>query len=165
LVDVAFVSPLVGFIGGMGQSRVPNDGGAVILRTDNGGVSWTIVYQLEQSRGFAWKLFPVSERLIFAALQSEDGTYRIAKSVDSGFHWSTVVVADDKPTGFNVQSVGFLGPDTGWVGGFFSGMYVTTNGGLSWQFRSMPDALINRFESVDGVLFTAGTRGPLRWKP
>lgn len=164
LVSVAFTSESVGFIGGMGKSPTPGQPGtAIILKTTDGGQHWRRVFEHNGGRGFVWKLFPVSTDVIYAALQSEDGVYRVAKTTDGGEKWHTMTVAVGRPPGAGIQGVGFLDANRGWVGGFFFGMYATTNGGRSWVAVPTPDAVINKYVRAGTALLTAGTRGILRY--
>ena len=164
LVDVNFLNEKVGFIGGMGKAKAPNQAGAaVILKTTDGGKNWRPVFEHDGGRGFAWKIFPLSAKLMYAALQSQDGIYRVAKSTDGGDHWEPLIVAPGRPTGPAVQGVGFTDANNGWVGGFFRGMYTTSDGGKTWTFVETPDAVINRYEKVGTTLITAGSRGVLRY--
>ncbi len=123
------------------------------------------MYQDPGGRGFAWKIWPVNAKLIYASLQSQDGTYRVAKSTDGGDKWQVFTVATDRPNGPAIQGIGFWDANNGWVGGFFAGMYVTSDGGKTWSPTQMSDATINRFERVGGKMFTAGSRGVLRFNP
>jgi photosystem II stability/assembly factor-like uncharacterized protein len=161
LVDVAFLSDSIGLIGGMSPAPI-DAGGATILKTNDGGRTWRTVFTSLDGRGFVWKLFPVSDRLIYAAMQSQDGVYRLAKSADGGDHWAVLVVARDRPGGPGIQAVGFASADTGWVGGFFEGMFRTVDGGATWQYVSVPDRNINRVVRVGEAMFTAGSEGILR---
>lgn len=163
LVDVAFLDDATGLIGGMGRSQPPNVGSATILRTTDGGATWRTVFADDGGRGFAWKIFPVSELVVYVALQSEDGTYRMAKSVDGGASWETRVARTGQTAGVGVQAIGFLNEDVGWIGGFFGGMYETRDGGLTWRHLDLPDRLINRFERAGDAIVAAGTRGVLRY--
>ena len=162
LVDVAFLSPEVGLIGGMSRSPLAGQGDAIILKTDDGGQHWRIVFRGRHARGFAWKIFPMSSGLVFAALQSEDGLYEIAKSTDGGDRWETHTVSSDNPAKVGLQGVGFLDENTGWVGGFFDGMYATRDGGIHWEFVNIPGGRINRFERTGNTLITASSSGVLR---
>jgi len=112
-----------------------------------------------------WKIFPVSSKLIWASLQSQDGVYRAAKSVDAGETWEVQTIATGRPTGPNVQGIGFLDERTGWVGGFFGGMFATIDGGKTWtEVPAGSYGTINRFEKVGASMFTAGGRsGVLRY--
>jgi photosystem II stability/assembly factor-like uncharacterized protein len=164
LVDILFLTESTGLIGGIGLAQAPGQGPAVILKSSDRGNTWRPVFRQDGGRGFAWKLFAHSDTLIFAALQSQDGTLRVAKSVDSGDTWAEQIVATGTPQVPGIQSIGFIDEETGWVGGFFSGMYESSDGGMSWRQLAMPnDRLINRFERVGDVLFTASTRGILRY--
>jgi photosystem II stability/assembly factor-like uncharacterized protein len=163
LVDVSFISESVGFIGGMAKAGDPGSGPAVILKTTDGGRNWRPVFQHDGGRGFAWKIFPMSATLLYASLQSQDGIYRIAKSTNGGEKWEVLTVATGRATGPAIQGVGFIDENTGWVGGFFEGMYQTTDGGRTWKAVTSADRSINRFERVGGRLFTASRRGVLRY--
>ena len=166
LVDVNFLNEKIGFIGGMGKAKAAGrSGAAIILKTTDGGKSWHSVFEHAGGRGFAWKIFPVSSKLIYAALQSQDGVYRVAKTTDAGDHWDTLTVATGRPNGPAIQGIGFLDANTGWVGGFFPGMYATIDGGKTWTAVQPTDAVINRFERVKKTLITAGSRGVLRYDP
>jgi photosystem II stability/assembly factor-like uncharacterized protein len=163
LVDVSFISEDVGFIGGMAKSATVGQGPAVILKTTDGGKTWRSVFQHDGGRGFAWKIFPMSKKLVYASLQSQDGIYRIAKSTDGGDSWTTHTVATGRPMGPGVQGIGFLDEKVGFVGGFFMGMWGTTDGGATWTEVAVPDGVINRFERVGKTLYTAGSRGVIRF--
>jgi photosystem II stability/assembly factor-like uncharacterized protein len=163
LVDVLFLDASVGFIGGMSPSGPRGQGPATILKTTDGGRSWRTVFTHDGGRGFAWKIFPVTASLIYAALQSQDGTYRVAKSTDSGDTWDVLTVATGRGTGPAVQGVGFLDERNGWVGGFFAGMYATTDGGRTWTHVLPDHRTINRFEKVGDAMITASSTGVLRY--
>ena len=164
LVEVNFISDSIGFIGGMARKEGElNTGPATILKSRDGGKSWRVVFRDNGGRGYAWKIFPVTRQLIYASLQSQDGIYRIAKSVDAGEKWEVLTVATGRPTGPGVQGIGFVDENTGWVGGFFQGMYETRDGGKSWKQVSVEDRTINRIIKAGDVMFTAGTRGILQY--
>lgn len=165
LVDVLFLDSEVGLIGGMALSDRAGTGPALILRTVDGGSEWKPVFVHDGGRGFAWKLFAVSTTTIYAALQSEDRVYRMAKSTDGGSTWSVQVVAKDQGEGPAVQAVGFLNNSVGWVAGNFPGMFETSDGGLSWRQVLLTEGRVNRFVKVGSTLVTASPRAFLRLDP
>lgn len=164
LVDVAFVDQSTGFIGGSGVAST-GQGPATILKTTDGGMSWRTVFTNDAGPGWAWKIFPITPSVIYVAIESLDGTYRVVKSVDGGETWAIQIVATGQPVGGagGLQGIGFLDINVGWVGGFFTGMYATTNGGLNWSPVSVTSANINRYRRAGSTLFTAGTKGILRY--
>jgi photosystem II stability/assembly factor-like uncharacterized protein len=164
LVEVQFLNQSVGLIGGMSAEGPASAGPATILKTIDGGRTWRTVFRDNGGRGFAWKIVPVSKTMIYAALQSQDGTYRIAKSIDAGDTWNVHIVATGRTTGPAVQGIGFIDERTGFVGGFFSGMYTTTDGGETWSALSVMGGTYNRFEKVGDTLITAGTSGVMRYE-
>lgn len=167
LVDVAFVDANTGFIGGMSRSAVPGQGTATLLKTTDGGATWRTVFLHPGPVGYAWKIFPISAQILYVAIENFDGVNRVAKSVDGGESWDVQIVTTDQPVGLQggLQGIGFLDANTGWVGGFFSGMFKTTDGGASWNRVELSAGNINRFRRQGSTLITAGTRGVIRYQP
>jgi photosystem II stability/assembly factor-like uncharacterized protein len=163
LVDVAFIDDQVGLIGGMAQSAAPTEGTAIILKTTDGGRNWRSVFTHNVARSSTWKLFVVNRAVIYAAIEAVDGTLHVVKSVDGGDNWEVQIVATGRPQGDRLQGIGFLDANVGWVGGFFTGMYATTNGGKSWSPVTVSSSRFNRYSRAGNTLFTAGTRGILRY--
>jgi photosystem II stability/assembly factor-like uncharacterized protein len=166
LVDVAFVTDSTGFMSGTGPTTGPI-GSATILKTTDGGATWRTVFAGPGGLGWAWKIFPVTANVIYVSLESEDNTFRVVKSVDGGETWTVEIVATgqvlNNPGG--LQGIGFLDINVGWVGGFFTGMFATTNGGLTWSPVPVTSGNVNRFRLAGNTLITAGTKGVLRYDP
>jgi len=160
LVEIAFIDAKLGFIGGMAPGT-SNGGPAIILQTKDGGETWRPVFTHDGGRGFAWKFFPVSNRLIYASLQSQDGIYRIAKSTNAGDTWEVLTVATGQPMGPAVQAVGFLDENHGFVGGFFDGLWETKDGGKTWApvVLGQRDRMVNRFQIINKTFTTAAHAG------
>jgi photosystem II stability/assembly factor-like uncharacterized protein len=171
LVDVAFVTQSIGFISGAGIGVGRATGPATVLKTTDGGATWRTVFTNDAGLGWAWKIFVVSANVIYVSVESDDDTYRVLKSVDGGETWAVEIVATGQPTGTSntgfpaggLQGIGFLDANVGWVGGFFTGMFATTNGGASWSPVTTTSAYINRYRPAGSTLFTAGTQGILRY--
>jgi photosystem II stability/assembly factor-like uncharacterized protein len=165
LVDVLFLDESTGFISGMGPTNVEGQGPPIILKTTDGGQTWRTVFSQDIGQGWAWKMFPVSPTLIYASIESSDGVYRVLKSVDAGETWTVKIVATGQPLGatHGLQGIGFLDASTGWVGGFLTGMYKTTDGGDTWSFVNETSNLVNKFRRAGTTLITAGTKGVMRF--
>ena len=164
LVDITFLNSEIGFIGGMAKSAI-GAGSAIILMTTNGGRDWSPVFADSGGPGWAWKIFPVTASVIYASLESQDGIYRVVKTTDGGESWEVQIVATGQPVNkvSGLQGIGFLDTEVGWVGGFFTGMFATTNGGQTWSPVPVTSANINRYRRAGTTLFTAGTKGVLRY--
>lgn len=160
LVDVAFIDDRTGFIGGMAAGPV-NNSPAIILETRDGGETWRPTFVDDGGRGFAWKIFPVTNRIIYVALQSQDGIYRVAKTTDAGETWRVLIVATGQDKGPAVQAVGFVDENHGFIGGFFEGLWETKDGGSTWAKAGLgtADHVVNRFEFIDKQLTTGTSQG------
>jgi len=118
LEEVVFPSASVGYIAGH----------YTILKTTNGGTSWT-----EQS-------CPVHEELISLDFVSEtegwivgyNGT--LLHTTNGGSTWTE----EDPNTSAHLQGIFFLNQSTGWLFGNSSVIRKTTNGGSSWSSQSSP---------------------------
>lgn len=131
LVDVYFLSSDTGFV--TGTSADPMDG-AIILHTTDGGLHWNTVYQSHVANDLVWKIQQVNDTLYFASIESflnPVGT--ILKSVDGGQVWQEITI-DTVPD--DVQMVGFIDENIGFVGGHFDGYYQTADGGQTWEFHN-----------------------------
>lgn len=165
LVDVSFVTATTGFISGSGPGTPTVQGNATILKTTDGGLTWRVVFTNDAGKGWAWKIFPINTGLIYASIESFDDTFRVAKSVDGGETWKIKIVATGQPVNGGVQGIGFLDANVGWIGGFFTGMFATTNGGDTWSPVPVTSGNVNRFRRAGTTLITAGTKGVLRYTP
>jgi photosystem II stability/assembly factor-like uncharacterized protein len=165
LVDVEFLDDSIGLIAGSGPPSA--DGGAstgIILRTADGGRSWRPVFQGTVARSIVWKLFVVSSTTVYAAIEDHDGTFRVARTTDRGLTWHTMVAATGRGNAA-VQGVGFVDGGTGWIGGFFRGMYMTADTGRTWTPVPVAASTFNRYARAGSALVTAGSAGIFRYEP
>lgn len=89
----------------------------VVLYTEDGGETWT--NQLEDvaedfTKGsWAWKLQVLEDGVVFVALQNLEQAV-VLRSLDGGSTWELKRV----PNNANLEGIGFLDRNTGWVGGW-----------------------------------------------
>ena len=156
LVDTYFTDPDNGWVVG-GTATVPNptrdDVRAVVLRTTDGGRTWTdkaapLASQLPLGE-WGWKIHFVTEQLGYVALESFTRA-AILKTVDGGESWIRIDVSDPQGNA-NLEGVGFLDDKIGWVGGWGSASFTegsssaTEDGGNTWQDANQIGRFINRF--------------------
>ncbi len=122
LVEILFINEQLGYVSGKSST------GGIILKTEDGGVSWTEIYNSQTPGDYVWKLQLLENNThIYGSIQSEVSG-RLLKSADSGNTWETKPFIDNM-----VQAVGFITPDHGWMGGHTTGFYETTDGGDTWS--------------------------------
>jgi photosystem II stability/assembly factor-like uncharacterized protein len=165
LIDTYFTDADHGWVVG-GKATVANptreDVRAVVLRTEDGGRTWVdraapLAAQLPLGE-WGWKIHFIDERIGFVALESFDRA-AILKTSDGGDSWTRLDVADQQGNK-NLEGVGFVDENTGWVGGWgveevgdpeagFSS--ATTDGGKTWQDANEIGRFINRFRFFRGA--------------
>ncbi|WP_223609417.1 YCF48-related protein [Chryseobacterium sp. OSA05B] len=157
LVEITFINENVGFVSGN-----DNDG-AVILKTLDGGASWTKIYNSNIASEFVWKMQLLDHNKIFCAIESEaTNAGKLLKSTNGGFTWET----KDFPDPY-VQAVGFISETHGWMGGHSTGFYETLDGGSNWTNTGVGGSLNRIFFVNNNLAFAAGsniykmTRGTL----
>lgn len=143
LVEVLFVDEQLGFASG------GNDQGGNILKTTDGGQTWTEIYNSGIPGELVWKLQRLfsNENVMFGAVQSSDPLPgKLIKSTDGGQNW----VSRDVPDPF-IQGVGFITENHGWMGGHNSGFLETFDAGETWNNTGFGGSL-NRFQVFDDKL-------------
>lgn len=156
IYDVKFTGARTGFIAGSSHPDLRQARG-LILRTADGGDSWTVAYRSRRPFEAVWKLSFPDERHGFASLQSYDPDpanrqrFMVA-SADGGREWHEVPVIEDhdwRPFG-----IGFRDANMGWIGGTTGG-YGTVDGGRSWQPAGFGRA-VNKIRFVSDKVFAIG---------
>lgn len=136
LIDVQFFDDSTGIVvGGTGSML---DGNAVILRTEDGGDSWEVVYETQRKSGvpgeWGWKISFPSDSVGFVSVEyfsNPDAHFaKVLKTYDQGQTWEAIDV-DGSTDDLGLQGVGFIDEQTGWVGGRGT-TSMTTDGGDSW---------------------------------
>ncbi|MGH8909476.1 MAG: WD40/YVTN/BNR-like repeat-containing protein [Egibacteraceae bacterium] len=158
LVDTYFASPECGWVVG-GQVQSATDPltranvKAVVLRTEDGGQTWVnrvadLTAELPLGE-WGWKIQFLNDLVGFVSLESFT-VGAILKTMDGGQTWERLEVNDPQRNA-NLEGIGFVGPDHGWVGGWGSASFEegysseTEDGGLNWDNANEIGQYINRF--------------------
>lgn len=161
LVDTFFTDPDNGWVVG-GKAALPEPPNPfdprshikpVVLRTHDGGRTWTdkvapLSAQFPLGE-WGWKIHFLDERVGFVSLENFVQA-AILKTVDGGETWTRIDV-DDPQGNANLEGVGFLDENTGWVGGWGSRDFTkgfssaTDDSGTTWHDANEIGRFINRF--------------------
>ncbi len=139
LVDTWYKSKDTIFVSGGGP-----DARGIVLRSADAGNTWKEVSTpgtIPVSWG--WKfIFPTPSvgYVSLEEIQTDEQSTHILKTTDGGRTWKLM---DTKiGTNIDIQGIGFIDANHGWIGGNTKGMYETKNGGVAWT-------LVNNYENLD----------------
>ncbi len=157
LVDCYMFSTDTIIISGTADSL--NQYRASILKSNDGGLTWTRVYITNSSYlGMCWKMFFRPGGLGIASIESQDSVLIIARTVDYGNNWTTIPV-DTTGITRDLGGIGMFNDTLGWV--FDQGHYgtwVTWDGALTWNMIISPVDNGDRFIVVDSLtVLTVGS--------
>ncbi|MEO8150482.1 MAG: YCF48-related protein [Bacteroidia bacterium] len=151
LVDAWFINTDTGFVSG--QEAVTGMG--VILKTTDGGITWTKVYATNYYNDYCWKLFFTATGIGYASVESTvSGVSQILKSTDGGDTWQLKMVTPIQ--NIDMEGVGFINDSVGWCGGWSNGMWETTDGGDNWTFLNFGSNLNRVFKVNDTLVYAGG---------
>ncbi|WP_422105670.1 YCF48-related protein [Winogradskyella sp.] len=149
LVEILFLDENIGYAAGR------NANGGLILKTLNGGTSWTEIYNTNVSGEYVWKLQTLESNndIIFGAVSSvAPNNGKLIKSINGGTNWTSLESVET-----DVQAVGFITENHGWMGGHTTGFYETLDGGQTWNNLNIGNNL-NRIFIIDATTaFASGT--------
>jgi photosystem II stability/assembly factor-like uncharacterized protein len=116
---------------------------ALIMLTQDGGVSWREVYRSTRPFELMWKASFPNRSIGFATVQSYNPDTQISqrvivKTTDGGRSWAELPLVNDHS--IREFGIGFVTPDLGWVGTNKTG-YQTTDGGTTWTPVAMGRAV------------------------
>jgi photosystem II stability/assembly factor-like uncharacterized protein len=149
LVEILFLDENIGFASGK------NATGGVVLKTIDGGTSWSTIYNGSIAGEYVWKLQTLSSNsnVIFGSISTVGpNSGKLLKSIDGGLNWTTKNFPD-----VNVQAVGFITENHGWMGGHSTGFFETVDGGETWTNTNVGSNLNRIFFVNDNVAYAAGT--------
>jgi photosystem II stability/assembly factor-like uncharacterized protein len=138
ILDVKFFDEANGLLL-CGSDASTERSNALILRTQDGGVTWTKAYQSNRPFEITWKASFPTRQVGFVTVQNynPDKTVSqrvVVKTTDGGRTWQEIPLVDDHAV--RQFGVGFVNPLEGWVG-TTSGGFETRDGGLTWQKVAM----------------------------
>ena len=154
LVDCYFSSPTTGWVVG-GKSPVGQptrlNVKPVVLYTEDGGVSWVNkAADVDFPSGeWGWKIQFINGQIGFVSLENPTAG-AILKTTDGGQNWVRLPINDPQQNA-NLEGVGFIDEQTGWVGGWGDEAFqklsssATTDGGSNWLDANEIGKALNRF--------------------
>ena len=142
ILDVHFVDERIGFICGASDTDVEQSR-AVILRTGNGGRSWSRVYEGVRPFELTWKMSFPTETTGYITVQNYNPDPAVigrvfAKTTDGGVTWSEMSLVDNAAV--REFGVGFVDERRGWIGAVPNG-FETRDGGATWSPVQMGNAV------------------------
>lgn len=168
LVDVVFVSRDTGFAAGGKNGNnflIPyRPAISVILRTTDGGQSWTQVFSDTSFGGRIWKIQFLGKQLGVGSVEPYySNKVAMVRTMDGGQSWQLINTGQQAgTTGYRTQGIGFVSPQRGWLGGYYPGLVETSDGGATWAQVDF-GANFNRFFVMDGGHVYAGGKEVYRW--
>jgi len=146
ILDVKFFDQRNGLVCAASSDDM-SQANALILRTADGGQSWTRAYQSNRPFENCWKMSFPTRHVGYASIQNyQEGTTQrsVAKTNDGGISWRELPLTDDARV--REFGIGFVTPDWGWVGASTTG-FETRDGGASWAPIDMGRA-VNKIRVV-----------------
>lgn len=152
LVDTYFTSPDHGWVvGGKTDDNNPNPPNRstvkpVVLRTEDGGATWenraASIHDSLPEGEWGWKIQFLNDQIGFVSLENFSAG-AILKTTDGGETWERKPI-NDQQGNINLEGIGFVDEDLGWVGGW-SKSSETRDGGNNWTDANEIGQFINRF--------------------
>ncbi len=142
VLDVHFFDANNGLVAA-GTDRQTEQSHALLLRTTDGGQTWTKAYESPRPFELIWKVSFPTRDVGYATVMSYSqdpaaSQQRVAKTTDGGKTWAELPLVDDLEQ--REFGVAFASTDIGWVG-VMNGGYQTVDGGKSWTAVPMGRAV------------------------
>ncbi|MEM7537235.1 MAG: YCF48-related protein [Chloroflexota bacterium] len=166
LIDIFFFDEKRGFVVG-GYAKCPDDLSQlvpVVLYTDNGGETWTnqvpdAEHHFEKNQ-WGWKIDFLDQNQQIGYVSLESPCFAaILKTQDGGMNWQYCKVEPSPSSRNQLQGIGFVTADHGWVGSQIGPSSVTYDGGETWTNVEILEN-VNRFRVVKDkdkdIVYAAG---------
>jgi len=148
LVELLFIDENTGYASGKGAN------GGTILKTIDGGATWTEIYNTGLPGEYVWKLqiLASNPNCMFGSVESvAPNPGKLVRTLDNGANWTSHDVPDT-----DIQAVGFLTEDHGFMGGHASPFLETNDGGATWTDIGVGSNLNRIFIIHDDLAFASG---------
>ena len=156
LIDATFLSENKGFV--TGYHGNPNGRReSVVLRTLDGGSTWTRVFWDTIIGGRIWKIQFVDSLFGVGSVEPiYRDTVAMIRTTDGGDNWQLIPVAHKTgwTNGWGTQGIGFINRQKGWLGGYYNGMFETNDGGLTWDSLAINEEC-DRFFLIDSTMYVS----------
>ncbi|MFK7780747.1 YCF48-related protein [Psychroserpens sp.] len=149
LVEVLFLDEDIGFAAGRDAN------GGLILKTTDGGVNWIEIYNSNVSGEYVWKLqiLDSDSDIMFGAISSvAPNNGKLIKSTNAGDNWTEFNSVET-----DIQAVGFITENHGWMGGHTTGFHETLDGGQTWTNLNVGNNLNRIFVINSNTVYASGT--------
>lgn len=149
LVEIKFLTETTGFVAGR------NAQGATLLKTTDGGVTWTEIFNSGIQGEYLWKLQILTNNpnIMFGSISSvSPHPGKLIKSEDGGITWQMY----DAPE-TNIQAVGFISETRGWMSGHNTRIHETNDGGQTWTDTGIGSNLNRIFILNSSLAYASGT--------
>lgn len=144
IIDIYFLDSQRGFLVGGNKEKFPQFTKPVVLYTSDGGNTWSYRF-VGNNKGWCWKITFPTPQVGYISVEVVDRAY-ILKTTNGGFTWNEKAVPDN----YDIQGIGFINANVGWVGGY-GYTSATTDGGDTWQLVDFGER-INRFRVFNDTL-------------
>lgn len=161
VVDCHFYSRDSGFVTGQTTFSLSNSNRGVILWTGDGGANWSVRYTTVKRVSHGWKMsFPNTNTgyVTFNRITNGDSSVFL-KTTNRGTTWIEKPYTPQPNYFYDIKGIGFLTPQTGWVGRAESTyIFETTDGGSSWH-QVVFGSRINRLRFLnDSIGYAVGEK-------
>lgn len=132
------------------------EGRARVLRTEDGGATWSIVFDGDRQGELPWKISFPTRKVGFIGMQNygSEGATRILRTRDGGRSFEAMEALDHP---YRVKGLGFASKKVGWIAGEDQA-YATRDGGRTWMPVDGLTIAVNRFRfPAKGVGYAIGT--------
>lgn len=135
---------------------MPQATGGCILRSTDGGATWSRIFHTGIANEYVWKLQTRNNGLVYGSVESLTGNAMwFVKSTDWGATFQKLPVS---PTiNIDAEGIGFVNDTIGFIDGYGIAMFKTVDGGNNWTVMQ-PNNRTNRFFVLpSGIAYASGS--------